>query len=1149
MNNYVYLGTSQGIYKSTDYGYNWTLINSGLTNFNITSIEIAYVYSGGNIADANTEVYVATANGIFKSTLGGSTWTKLPDTNTLSIKDLKIDRYKSGGADASSFYFSTSTGGVYRSDDAGASISLQSAGLGASAVKKMMTDFMVGNIYGITSANEVVSSPMFSNGSVNESWSVVYSTTTNINNISINNSFGGLYLSTDNGLYHSSDNGSTWTWLSDGMADTRINSLATDYNGQILAFAASRSGAYFSVDSDSASLGSAWANANLGMGNASLLDVVTNPGDSSYVYAISSTSVYRLNFSNVGNATLGMLATSDIIAPGQITDLSASNATVDSVDLGWAAPGDDAYSGTASSYDIRYSTSTIDDSNWNVATRVTNEPAPQTAGSPEHITISGLDSDTTYYFAIVTIDSSGNVSTISNIITVTTSIVDIAAPTVTAFVMPASSASTTVSVTSLTANDNVAVTRYLINESSSTPNVNDANWSASAPTAYIFSGAGSRTAYAWAKDAAGNISTSSSRTVMITLPDIQAPTVPSGLAVSTSTSNSMTLLWDASTDNVGVAGYRIYRATSTGSLSQIGTTTNSTYTDNTNKSLTSYVYSVSAYDAAGNTSANSATTSSTTLPSIPSGFAVRSATGTSITLGWSTSTEALSYYFIYRNGTQVGTTSSAVGTYIDSGLVANTAYNYGIRAFANPSYLSAVATTTGTIDSISPSVPGGLTTGTTSASVINIAWIASTDNVGVVGYKIYRATGTNSLVQVATSTVNSYSDAGLSGLTRYVYGIAAYDLAGNTSATSATTSTSTLPSTPSGFGGSGASINSNNLYWTASTEPIAYFILYRGGLQIATTTPSTTGYVDTGLGEGTQYTYSLRAYASSTSVSADSVISVTTKSNVVSGGGGGGGASSVTTCSSWTYSVWSVCSNGTQTRSIMTSSPTGCSGGSPVLTQTCTASTSTSATSTSTASAASTTTTVITPATTTTSASTAATLTDSDKDGIVDDMEVALGINPLKADTDGDGFNDKQELLQDFSPLLVKKKIVIDSAFAKKSQGKIFLQVQSKGQAWYINPKDLKRYYLGRPNDAFTVMRRLGLGVKHEVIVKNKIYSAALSGKILLDVEDKGKAYYINPKDRKAYYLGRPSDAFAVMRKLGIGITTTELDRISVGLF
>src|SRR4029077_11273760 len=82
-------------------------------------------------------------------------------------------------------------------------------------------------------------------------------------------------------------------------------------------------------------------------------------------------------------------------------------------------------------------------------------------------------------------------------------------------------------------------------------------------------------------------------------------------------------------------------------------------------------------------------------------------------------------------------------------------------------------------DTTPPSVPTGLTATAASSSQINLSWTASTDNVGVAGYKVYRG-GT----QVGTSSTTSYSDSGLAASTSYNYTVAAYDAAGNTSAQS-----------------------------------------------------------------------------------------------------------------------------------------------------------------------------------------------------------------------------------------------------------------------------------------------------------------------------------------------------------------------------
>jgi hypothetical protein len=90
-------------------------------------------------------------------------------------------------------------------------------------------------------------------------------------------------------------------------------------------------------------------------------------------------------------------------------------------------------------------------------------------------------------------------------------------------------------------------------------------------------------------------------------------------------------------------------------------------------------------------------------------------------------------------------------------------------------------------DTTPPSVPTNLTATAISSSQINLTWTASTDNVGVNGYNIFR-----NAAQVGTSPTNSYSDTGLSANTTYNYTVSAYDAGGNTSASS-TAATATTP--------------------------------------------------------------------------------------------------------------------------------------------------------------------------------------------------------------------------------------------------------------------------------------------------------------------------------------------------------------------
>ncbi|MFA6588238.1 MAG: FG-GAP-like repeat-containing protein [Patescibacteria group bacterium] len=88
-----------------------------------------------------------------------------------------------------------------------------------------------------------------------------------------------------------------------------------------------------------------------------------------------------------------------------------------SIYLAWTAPGDDANTGQAASYDIRYSTATITESNWALATQAPNVGSPKTAGSPESLQVAQLQPNQAYYFALKTTDDAGNVSSLSNIAT------------------------------------------------------------------------------------------------------------------------------------------------------------------------------------------------------------------------------------------------------------------------------------------------------------------------------------------------------------------------------------------------------------------------------------------------------------------------------------------------------------------------------------------------------------------------------------------------------------------------------------------------------------------------------------------------------------------------------------------------------------
>ncbi|HTF25958.1 MAG TPA: Ig-like domain-containing protein [Candidatus Limnocylindria bacterium] len=96
-------------------------------------------------------------------------------------------------------------------------------------------------------------------------------------------------------------------------------------------------------------------------------------------------------------------------------------------------------------------------------------------------------------------------------------------------------------------------------------------------------------------------------------------------------------------------------------------------------------------------------------------------------------------------------------------------------------------------DTTAPTVPTGLTATAISSSQINLSWTASTDNVGVTGYNVYRGG-----IKIGTAPDTSYQDSGLSASTSYTYSAAAFDVAGNTSAQSTGASATTQTASSGG---------------------------------------------------------------------------------------------------------------------------------------------------------------------------------------------------------------------------------------------------------------------------------------------------------------------------------------------------------------
>jgi len=94
-----------------------------------------------------------------------------------------------------------------------------------------------------------------------------------------------------------------------------------------------------------------------------------------------------------------------------------------------------------------------------------------------------------------------------------------------------------------------------------------------------------------------------------------------------------------------------------------------------------------------------------------------------------------------------------------------------------------------------------------------------------------------------------------------------------------------------------------------------------------------------------------------------------------------------------------------------------------------------------------------------------------------------LGTNVNNVDSDGDGYNDRAEVVNGYNPL-GNGKIIYDNNLVNSVYGRILLQVESRGEAWYVNPVDGKRYYMKDGFAAYQIMRYLSLGITNSDLNK-----------------------------------------------------------------
>ncbi len=321
--------------------------------------------------------------------------------------------------------------------------------------------------------------------------------------------------------------------------------------------------------------------------------------------------------------------------------------------------------------------------------------------------------------------------------------------------------------------------------------------------------------------------------------DTQIPTVPTGLVVTAPISYEAALNWNASYDNVGISGYKIYR-----NGNQVGTVTSGTsYRDTGLAAGTVYTYFVVAYDAAGNYSNHS----STAIVTTPATDAYNNGNGLkgeyynnknltdlklsridntindywyndspdsridteTFSIRWIGQLEPLyseTYTFyttsddgvrLWVNGKKIidnWTDHSATENSGKITLTAGQKYNIKLEYYNNSGEGEIKLEWSSTrqakeivpecqlysdeVDTQAPTAPVSLTATTVSANQINLRWTRSTDDICVAGYEVYR---NGYLVDSVAAAITTYSDTGLSANTSYSYTVLAYDTTGNCS--------------------------------------------------------------------------------------------------------------------------------------------------------------------------------------------------------------------------------------------------------------------------------------------------------------------------------------------------------------------------------
>ncbi len=283
-----------------------------------------------------------------------------------------------------------------------------------------------------------------------------------------------------------------------------------------------------------------------------------------------------------------------------------------------------------------------------------------------------------------------------------------------------------------------------------------------------------------------------------TNPTATTTSTPTNLTATATSPQSIRLTWDTISTVTGSITYTVFRSDKASLLAQVALPQ---YDDLSVSPATTYSYRVQAIRIGENASDLSPAVSvrtpnavvvtpvaDTTPPSTPLSLQLQSPSATRINLSWTASTDnvAVTKYQIVRQDTAGILAETATTTYSDATVAANTSYTYQVRAVDAANNLSAWSLaasirTAALLDSIAPSAPTNLSATAASASLVNLNWTASTDNVGVTKYQIFKAGVAGIFAETSAIT---YADTSVTGGMNYSYQVKALDAANNASSLS-----------------------------------------------------------------------------------------------------------------------------------------------------------------------------------------------------------------------------------------------------------------------------------------------------------------------------------------------------------------------------